>query len=76
MCAKLIQLSDSETPWTVVHKDPLSMGFFRQQYQRGSPFPSPGDIPDPGIKPESLKSPTLASMFFMANSIWEAHTSA
>ena len=44
-------MSDSATPWT-----PLSMGFSRQEYWSGLPFPSPGDLPDPGIKPGS---PTL-----------------
>ena len=38
------------TPWTVVHQDPLSMGFPRQEYRSGSPFPSPGDLPDLGIE--------------------------
>ena len=41
------------TPWTVVHQAPLTMGFPRQEYWSGLPFPSPGDIPDPGIEPES-----------------------
>ena len=39
------------TPWTVAHQTPLSMGFPRQEYWSGLPFPSPGEIPDPGIKP-------------------------
>ena len=39
------------TPWTVAHQAPLSMGFSRQEYRSGLPFPSPGDLPDPGIKP-------------------------
>ena len=43
-------------PWTVAHEAPLSMGFPRQGYWRGLPFPSPGDAPDPGIEPGS---PTL-----------------
>ena len=38
------------TPWTVAHQVPPSMGFFRQEYWSGLPFPSPGDLPDPGIK--------------------------
>ena len=38
------------TPWTVAHQAPLSMGFSRQEYWSGLPFPSPGDLPDPGIK--------------------------
>ena len=39
------------TPWTVAHQDPLSMGFSRHEYWSGLPFPSPGDLPDPGINP-------------------------
>ena len=45
------------TPWTVAHQAPLSMGFSRQEHWRGLPFPAPGDLPDPGIKPGSLASP-------------------
>ena len=41
------------TPWTVAHLTPLSMKFSGQEYWSGLPFPSPGDIPDPGIKPRS-----------------------
>ena len=41
------------TPWTVAHQAPPSMGFSRQEYWSGLPFPSPGDIPDPGIEPMS-----------------------
>ena len=37
-----------ETPWTVAQQTSLSMGFFRQEYWSGLPFPSPGDLPDPG----------------------------
>ena len=45
-------MSDSYvTPWTVAHQAPLSMGFPRQEYWSGLPFPSPGDLPDPGIEP-------------------------
>ena len=43
-----------ETPWTVAHQAPLSMGFSRQEYWGGLPFSSPGDLPDPGIKPTPL----------------------
>ena len=46
----------SATPWTVAYQRPLSMGFFRQEYWSGLPFPSPGDLPNPGIEPWS---PTL-----------------
>ena len=42
-----------ETPWTVAHQAPLSMEFFRQEYWSGLPFPSPGDLPDPGIETAS-----------------------
>ena len=41
------------TPWTVAHQAPLSVGFHRQEYWSGLPFPSPGDLPDPGIEPSS-----------------------
>jgi len=44
------------TPWTVAHQAPLSMGFSRQEYWNWLPFPSPGGLPNPGIKP---RSPTL-----------------
>ena len=40
-------------PWTVVHQAPLSIGFPRQEYWAGLPFPSLGDLPNPGIKPRS-----------------------
>ena len=40
------------------------MGFFRQEYCSGLPFPLPGDLPDPGIKPAFLTSPALAGGFF------------
>ena len=41
------------TPWTIAYQAPLSMEFSRQAYWSGLPFPSPGDLPDPGIKPGS-----------------------
>ena len=41
------------TPWTVARQAPLSMEFFRQEYWSGLPFPSPGDLPNPGIEPGS-----------------------
>ena len=47
-------MSDSlETPWTVAHQAPLSMGFSRQEYWSGLPCPPPGDLPNPGIEPRS-----------------------
>ena len=54
------------TPWTVAHQPPLSMGFSRQEYWSGVPFPPPGDLPDPGIKSLYLASPVLAGGFFTA----------
>jgi len=44
------------TPWTVAHQASPSMGFSRQEYWSGLPFPPPGDLPDPGIEP---RTPTL-----------------
>ena len=41
------------TPWTVAYQVPLSVGFSRQEFWSGLPFPSPGDLPDPGIEPGS-----------------------
>ena len=52
------------TSWTVAHHVPLSMGFPRQEYWSGLPFPLPGDLPDPGIEPSSPASPALAGRFF------------
>ena len=52
------------TPWTVAHQAPLSMGFSRQEYWNGFSFPTPGDLPNPGIKPLSLATLALAGEFF------------
>ena len=51
------------TPWTVPYQAPLSMGLSRQEYWSGLPFPSPGDLPDPGIEPGSpaLQADALTS---------------
>ena len=51
------------TPWTVAYQASPSMGFSRQEYWSGLPFPSPGDLPDPGIEPGSpaLQADTLPS---------------
>ena len=57
-------VSDSATPWTVAHQAPLSMGFPRQGYWSELPFPTAGDLPNPGIEAMSLASPTLAGGFF------------
>ena len=54
-------VSDSAIPRTVAHQAPLSMGFSRQEYWSGLPFPSPGDLPDPGIE---AGFPALTGGFF------------
>ena len=64
VCVKLLsRVQLFATPWTVVHQVPLSMGFSRQEYWSGLPFPSPGDLPNPGIKPVSpaLQADALSS---------------
>ena len=63
VCVLFAQLSDSVTPWTVARQAPLSMEFSRQEYWSGLPFPSPGDLPDPGIKPgcPALQADSLPS---------------
>ena len=48
-------------PWTLARQAPLSMEFSRQEYCSGLPFSTPGDLPDPGIKPAF---PALAGRFF------------
>ena len=57
-----------ETPWTAACQALLSMGFSREECWSGVPFPSPGDLPDPGIKPESL-----ASLALQVNSLPLSH---
>ena len=47
------------------------MGFSRQEYWNGLPFPTPGDLPDPGIEPATLVSPALAGKFFTTSTTWE-----
>ena len=56
-CAQFVQLF-------ATHQAPLSMGFSRQEYWSRLPFPTPGDLPNPQIKPGSLASPALAGGFF------------
>ena len=60
-----------ETPWTVARQASLSIGVSRQEYWSGLPFPSPGDLPNPGIEPMSLKSLTLAGRFFITRTTCE-----
>ena len=51
------------TPWTVAYQAPPSVGFSRQEYWSGLPFPSPGDLPNPGTEPRSpaLEADALTS---------------
>ena len=66
MCAwSLSHIRLFVTPWTVARQAPLCIGFSRQEYWRGLPFASPGNLPDPGIKPES---PSLAGGVLTAES--------
>ena len=58
-CAQLF-----ETAWTPAYQAPLPMEFSRQEYWSGLPFPSPGDLPDPGIEPMFPVIPALPGIFF------------
>ena len=53
------------TPWTIAHQAPLSVGFSKQDYWSGLPFPFPGDLPDPGIETVFLVSPAFPGRFFV-----------
>ena len=72
MLSCLALSNSSATPWIVAHLAPLSMELFRQEYWSGLPFPSPGDLSDPGIQPASLVFPALAGRFFSTSTTWEA----
>ena len=63
MCACSLCVPLLATPWTVARQAPLSMGFFRQEYWGGLPFPPPWDFPNPGIEPRSpaLQADSLLS---------------
>ena len=75
MCAKSLQSCPTLCdPVDVARQAPLFMGFSRQEYWSGLPYPPPGHLPDPGIKPASLTSPSLAGGFFTTSATWEAHT--
>ena len=69
-CFSHIQLL--ATPWTAACQTSLSMEFSRQEYWSGLPCLPPVDLPHPGIKPTSLKSPALAGRFFTTSDTWEA----
>ena len=71
MCV-LSHVQLSATPCTVALQASLSMESFRQQYWSRLPFPTPGDLPDPGIEPASLVSSALADGVFTTSATWEA----
>ena len=77
MCVRVCEVasvvSDSVTLWTVAHQVSLSVKFCRQEYWGGLPFPSPGDLPSPGIELESLMSRELADGFFTSRTTWETY---
>ena len=58
------------TLWTLACQAPLSLVLSRHEYWKGLPFPTPGDLPDLGIKPASLMSPALAGGLYTT---WEAY---
>ena len=66
MCVLLSCIQLFAASWAVAQQVPLSMEFSRQEYWSGLPFPSPWDLPNPGIEPASLASPALAGRFFTA----------
>ena len=63
-CYVISAMSDSAKLWTTAPQASLSMGFSRQEYWSGLPFPSPEDLPDSGTEPVSLASLALAGGFF------------
>ena len=69
MCVLVSRVQLFVTPWTIACQGPLSMGFSRQEYWSGLLCPPPGDLPDPGIKPQSLMSPVLTARFFTTESL-------
>ena len=66
VCAGSVVSDSFGTPWAVACQAPVCMGFSRQEYWRGLPFPTSGDLPEPGIEPRSLVSPELAGFFTTA----------
>ena len=75
VCARTLTLSCAwlfVTPCIVACQSPQSVGFPRQEYWSGLPFPTPRTLNDPGIKPKSLVSPALAGRVFTTRAAWEA----
>ena len=64
VCLQLRRVLFFVTPWTATRQVPLSIRYSRQEFWSGLPFPSPGDLPEPGIELVSLASPALAGWFF------------
>ena len=65
MCIQLLsRVHLFVTPWPVAHQAPLSMEFPRQEYWSGLPFPTPGDLPNPGVEPVSLASAASTGRVF------------
>ena len=73
VCQVTSAMSDSATLWTIAHQAPLSTGFSRQEYWSGLTCPPPGDLPEVGIKAESLESLALSGRSFTASATWETH---
>ena len=71
MCFVLSWVQLFVVPWTVAHHAPLFMESSRQEYWSGLPLSIPGDLPNPGIEPASLVSPTLAGRFFTTEPPWK-----
>ena len=70
VCAQLLSCVQLfVTPWTLACQDPLSIGFFSQEYWSVLPFPDPGDLPGPGTEPTSLVS---LGRLFTTSATWEA----
>ena len=69
-CPTLCNPMDCSPPGFSVH------GILQAEYWSGLPFPSPGDLPNPGVKPESLMSPALAGRFFTTSTTWDRHFGA
>ena len=75
MVKSLSRVQLLETPWPVAHQAPPSLGFSRQEYWSGLPFPSPGDLPNPGIESRSpaLEADALTSEPPIKNFILEEY---
>ena len=74
VCVHALMLSVAQSCLTTGNPmdcSPLSVEFSSQEYWSGLPFPTAGDIPDPGIEPSFLASPTLAGGFFTTSATWE-----